>query len=116
MQLAPVGRVARGNHSDLCGPTGLTTEAFVDYVAMALDAHVKGKPLPTEAEPVVSAPYVSDDDVDYTSLEKLFEELDTDKNGSIDIEELKVGLRKLGVLPKSLLAVNKKLTSSMQAP
>jgi isocitrate dehydrogenase len=101
---------------DLCGPTGLTTEAFVDYVAMALDAHVKGKPLPTEAEPVVSAPYVSDDDVDYTSLEKLFEELDTDKNGSIDIEELKVGLRKLGVLPKSLLAVNKKLTSSMQAP
>lgn len=83
---------------------------------MALDAHVTGKPLPVEVEPVVSAPYVSDDDVDYTSLEKLFEELDTDKNGSIDIEELKVGLRKLGVLPKSLLAVNKKLTSSMQAP
>ena len=40
-------------------------------------------------------------------MKKLFSELDTDGNGVIDFDELKLGLRKLGVLPKTLLSVNK---------
>ncbi len=92
---------------DLCGPSGLTTEGFVDYIAAALEAHVTGKP-PAEAPAAdTQSPYVSDDDVDIDALQTLFKELDTDGNGSIDFLELKLGLRKLGVLPKNLLHVNK---------
>eukprot|EP00322_Chrysochromulina_rotalis_P005331 CAMPEP_0115848420 /NCGR_PEP_ID=MMETSP0287-20121206/10914_1 /TAXON_ID=412157 /ORGANISM="Chrysochromulina rotalis, Strain UIO044" /LENGTH=482 /DNA_ID=CAMNT_0003302335 /DNA_START=36 /DNA_END=1484 /DNA_ORIENTATION=+ len=90
---------------DLCGPKGLTTEQFIDLVAAELDAHVSGKPLVDKS--AGATPYVSDDDVDAEALKQLFATLDTDGNGFIDMEELKVGLRKLGVLPKNLLAINK---------
>jgi isocitrate dehydrogenase len=86
---------------DLCGPSGLTTEAFVDVVAEQLatkQALAAGKPV---------TPYMSDDDVDTEALEALFKELDTDGNGYIDMEELKRGLIRLNVLPRTLMSANK---------
>ena len=91
---------------DLCGPSGLTTEQFIDVIAASIDAHVNGTTPPAATE-AASTPFVSDKDVDMEALQALFKELDTDGNGAIDMLELKIGLRKLGVLPRTLLAVNK---------
>ena len=80
---------------DLCGPSGLTTEAFVDLVSETLNSRV----VPIVNEPVI--PYEAD--VDDEALHALFAELDTDKNGEIDFEELKRGLKRLGVSPRKLM-------------
>ena len=80
---------------DLCGPSGLTTEAFVDLVAEKLAQRI----VPKVAEPVM--PY-DGDDTDDEALRELFNELDTDGNGAIDFDELKRGLRKLNVHPRKL--------------
>jgi len=87
---------------DLCGPSGLTTEAFVDMVAEQLATQAQAKAIDA------AKPYIRDDDVDYEALEALFSELDTDNNGFIDKEELKVGLARLNVLPRKLLNVKDK--------
>ena len=71
---------------DLCGPSGLTTEQFVDAVAEGLETRVVGI---KASMPVV--PY--DDQVDDEALRELFSELDTDNNGQIDFHELKRGMR-----------------------
>jgi len=83
---------------DLCGPAGLTTEQFIDAVAEQLE----GVPAPKAA--AFEHPIVDDADVDDEALKLLFDELDSDKNGSIDFDELKRGLRKLNVLPRKLLS------------
>jgi len=83
---------------DLCGPSGLTTEQFIDSIAEALSERVQ--PLISSASPVV--PY--EEDVDDEALRALFAELDTDQNGEIDFNELKRGLRRLGVSPKKMMA------------
>lgn len=88
--------VAGKGTRDLCGPSGLTTEQFVDAVADQLNG---GKILTAGTfEPVED-----DSDVDTEALQELFNELDADGNGSIDIGELKRGLRRLNVLPRKLL-------------
>ena len=85
---------------DLCGPTGLTTEAFVDLVAEKLSASIlPAKPV-SLAKPAVPANF---DDEAFVSL---FAELDEDGNGYIDREELKKGLLKLGVHPRKMLEKN----------
>jgi len=81
---------------DLCGPSGLTTEQFVDLVAEKLNA---GTAPSVSAAPVEPA----DTDIDDSALSELFGELDTDGNGFIDVQELKKGLRKLGVHPRKML-------------
>ena len=82
---------------DLCGPSGLTTEAFVDEIAKQISGEV--------APPVGSAePFVDESEVDMEALKALFQELDTDGNGSIDFEEMKKGLRRLNVHPRKLLS------------
>ncbi|KAL1516059.1 hypothetical protein AB1Y20_002671 [Prymnesium parvum] len=82
---------------DLCGPSGLTTEQFIDEIA----AQLNGEPMPklTTFEPVPD-----ESEVDVEALEALFEELDTDGNGTIDFEEMKRGLRRLNVHPRKLLS------------
>jgi isocitrate dehydrogenase len=84
---------------DLCGPSGLTTEQFVDAVAEEIATF---KPTEAAAAPVVE-PVVHIDDADEEAMLELFKQLDTDGNGHIDFEELKVGLRRLNVLPKKML-------------
>jgi len=81
---------------DLCGPSGLTTEQFVDAVAESLETRIK----PVITEPVI--PYEGSD-VDEDSLRVLFNELDSDGNGEIDFNELKRGLRRLGVSPRKMM-------------
>ena len=85
---------------DLCGPSGLTTEQFVATVADKLnDAQL---PIPKR---VVAAVEVPGDEIDEAAMKKLFDMLDTDGNGVIDYEELKKGLKKLNVAPKSLTSI-----------
>ena len=88
---------------DLCGPKGLTTEQFVDAVAAHLDAE-----LAPPAAQAKSAPYVNESDFDTEAMRQLFAELDTDGNGAIDYNELKLGLRRLGVHPRKFFEVDKR--------
>jgi isocitrate dehydrogenase len=92
--------VAGQGTRDLCGPSGLTTEAFVDAVAEKLNSRVKPK---APVQPI--APTVVED-VDEEAMRSLFNELDTDGNGAIDYDELLKGLRKLGVHPRKMLNKN----------
>ena len=85
---------------DLCGPSGLTTEQFVDTVAEKLSA--AQLPIPKR---VIAAVDVPGDEIDEDAMKKLFDMLDTDGNGVIDYEELKRGLKKLNVAPKSLTSI-----------
>ena len=88
------GRASR----DLSGPTGLTTEQFVQAVRARLD----GKSHPY-CEPVLAAAPVKDAyEVDDAKIKDLFHQLDTDKNGSIDYKEFVGALKFLGVAPKKL--------------
>jgi isocitrate dehydrogenase len=82
---------------DLCGPTGLTTEQFVDAVASQMNLTYVPKP----ATPIL--PYEDESEVDTAALKALFDELDSDGNGVIDFEEMKRGLRRLNVHPRKLL-------------
>ena len=41
--------------------------------------------------------------LDEEALQELFRELDSDRNGEIDFEELKIGLKRLGVSPRKLM-------------
>jgi len=86
---------------DLCGPSGLTTEEFVDLVADKLREGAAAKA--ARAQPVEPVPQ---SDIDDTAFTELFKELDTDGNGFIDQAELKKGLRKLGVHPRKMLEKN----------
>ena len=80
---------------DLCGPSGLTTEQFVDLVAETLASRVM---------PIVEGPITPfEETLDEEALRALFAELDTDKNGEIDFEELKLGLKRMGVSPRKLM-------------
>lgn len=81
---------------DLCGPTGLTTEQFIDAVSEQLSKSIA--PLTESIKP-----FEDDSGLDSAALRELFNELDSDKNGVIDFEELKRGLRRLGVAPRKLV-------------
>lgn len=82
---------------DLCGPSGLTTEQFVDEIAHHISDQVL--PAPGSFEPVPE-----ESEVDLEALHALFDELDVDGNGTIDFEEMKRGLRRLNVHPRKLLS------------
>mmetsp|Transcript_10389 Transcript_10389/g.20990 ORF Transcript_10389/g.20990 Transcript_10389/m.20990 type:complete len:508 (-) Transcript_10389:210-1733(-) len=82
---------------DLCGPQGLTTEAFIAAVKAEFES-VDSPPTPTQ----MVTPVEDDAEYDDELVQKLFAKLDTDGNGSIDYDELKRGLRRLNVAPKNL--------------
>merc|ERR1712167_124234 len=79
---------------DLCGPSGLTTEGFIDAVAEKLSVKVAA------AKPATPVVLVAPKDFDEEAMKELFASLDTDGNGMIDYEELVKGFRKLGVHPR----------------
>ena len=81
---------------DLCGPSGLTTEAFIAAVA---DEFKREAPV-VPSQPVM--PVEDPSEYDDEAVRKLYAMLDTDGNGVIDYEEFKRGLRKLNVAPKML--------------
>lgn len=77
---------------DLCGPSGLTTEGFVDAVA----SRMAGNELPTVA---VHAP-TTKQDVDMDAIKEMFDQYDLDNNGHIDADEFAQMIIKLGVAPR----------------
>ena len=85
---------------DLCGPSGLTTEGFIDAVAEKLSVKVAA------AKPATPVVPVAPKDFDEEAMKELFASLDTDGNGMIDYEELVKGFRKLGVHPRKMLERN----------
>jgi isocitrate dehydrogenase len=85
---------------DLQGPTGLTTEEFVDHVAGRLAG---GDVAVAKAAPVAVATPVDDDQVDVAAMRQLFEELDLDSSGTIDFDEFSRGITRIGVAPRKHL-------------
>lgn len=90
---------------DLCGPEGLTTEAFIDAVAERLN----GMPFPAVKEQSVKPKVDVTTEADMEAIQKMFAVLDVDKNGVIDIQEFTKGLIKLNLHPKRQIKELKKL-------
>ena len=88
---------------DLAGPEGLTTEKFVDAIAELLnDAPLdqvidKYNPQHNVTKQAADA---STFDIDEQAMKKLFEDLDTNKDGSLCYKEFAQGLKRLNVAPK----------------
>ena len=107
--------VAGHGTRDLCGPSGLTTEEFINTVAIEIGTDLAaigvtdGVPAAGEkarlSEPELSMSENSKVDVDYDVVRGLFDALDSDNNGSIDFAEFTKGLDRLNILPtKQMLA------------
>lgn len=86
---------------DMAGPTGLTTEMFIDKVAWRL-----GRYLAAEEEQFSPQDVIRPDrrfsklyNVDRTKLLEMFNEYDTNKDGAIGVEELEKLLVNLHVAP-----------------
>ena len=79
------------------GPTGLSTEEFVAAVARGLDGDLELAPA---AEPVLPAENEADDPA---MVKALFDLLDTDGSGQIDLGEFSRGVRKLGIQPRKAM-------------
>jgi isocitrate dehydrogenase len=88
---------------DISGPTGLTTEAFTDLIGRALAGDNSALQPPTPAaRPEKAKPKQnpSFNLVDKEEMQRFFQALDRDKNGTIDYEEFEQGMIRLGVFPK----------------
>jgi isocitrate dehydrogenase len=92
---------------DLCGPTGATTEEFVDAVAQTLESYLMGSmsmPLLTELDKNPSMPTTKPDVALAPSAKEkimeMFKKYDTDGDGQIDFEEFTHMVTKLGVAPR----------------
>ena len=82
---------------DLCGPTGLTTEGFVDIVGKRMAGIPSGLSRVDSFNP---AKMVGWKKLDQEAVRKLFEEFDADKSGVINFEEFCVALSRLGIQPR----------------
>jgi len=96
---------------DMAGPSGLTTEAFVDVVADRFSRYIRGeeymvKPKVVKPDPKFRRNY----DVDTEKVKKMFSEYDTDGDGAISLQEFEEMVFKLGVAPKQ------KISSSIGHP
>ncbi|MDP2436795.1 MAG: isocitrate/isopropylmalate family dehydrogenase [archaeon] len=95
LQKAIHSQMVSGHGTRDLDKNGLTTEEFVDAVFRRLHDH-RTEPLPSRLiEPTVEA-----QQTDYQLMRKLFNDLDTDGNGTIDFDEFSRGMKKLGVTPK----------------
>mmetsp|Transcript_8475 Transcript_8475/g.20403 ORF Transcript_8475/g.20403 Transcript_8475/m.20403 type:complete len:519 (+) Transcript_8475:246-1802(+) len=92
--------VAGAGTRDLCGPSGLTTEQFIDAVAehMATGKVPGVAAAPAEVSPVRTE--IRDSNVDLDTVKKMFDEYDSNADGTIDLDEFARMLVKLGVAPK----------------
>eukprot|EP00658_Telonema_sp_P-2_P008817 TRINITY_DN13334_c0_g1_i3.p1 TRINITY_DN13334_c0_g1~~TRINITY_DN13334_c0_g1_i3.p1 ORF type:complete len:367 (+),score=111.53 TRINITY_DN13334_c0_g1_i3:221-1321(+) len=91
--------VAGKGTRDLCGPSGLTTEAFVDEITQRINQHVQA----AEAGEVVTKAAKSlqrNFTVDTEAIQQLFQEYDKDQNGAIDMQEFTELLVDLDIAPK----------------
>jgi len=90
---------------DLNGPSGLTTEKFVDWVAAELEVKMASPTLSDpEAMPAQEASpsrkfRKAYKNIDETAMQKFFDKFDTDANGSISFEEFVDMTMELGIAP-----------------
>jgi isocitrate dehydrogenase len=110
---------------DLVGPSGLTTEQFVDCVGAlmegedvaALQAKYAPKAPPRAAAPSPrAAPKADQPVVDHDLIRGLFEQLDTNGDGSVTFEEFERGLTRLNVAPRKGEAAARELRISLDDP
>lgn len=87
---------------DMSGPSGYTTEDFVDKVAWRLQRYLEAQeeeaPPPVLQEP--AREYRRNYDIDYVAARKLFEKYDKEGDGRLAFEQVSKMLEKLGVAPK----------------
>lgn len=88
---------------DMAGPTGSTTENFVDKVAWRLGRYVAAEIEESTPDEMIvpSRKFRRNYNVDKETLQRLFAEYDTEKKGSISIDGLENLLATIGVAPMS---------------
>ena len=88
---------------DMAGPTGFTTEDFVDKVAWRLDRYLADQ-LEQTPPPVLEEPDITYrqnfDNVDMEKLHLLFSKYDKEGNGKVNFKEFTKMLVKMGVAPQ----------------
>uniref|UniRef100_A0A6U3V5B3 EF-hand domain-containing protein n=1 Tax=Ditylum brightwellii TaxID=49249 RepID=A0A6U3V5B3_9STRA len=91
---------------DMCGPTGFTTEDFIDKVAWRLGRYLAkldeaefSYPPPELSEP--DRQFRRNYDVDHEAAKKLFDKYDKDGDGTVNFEEFEKMLVKMGLAPKT---------------
>ena len=91
---------------DICGPEGLTTEAFVDVVGSVLDRSAPRTILnvpPALRLTKPAPPKKKWTEEENQLIRKLFNELDEDNNGMLDLGEFNEAIVRLGIQPKSFV-------------
>jgi isocitrate dehydrogenase len=90
---------------DMCGPSGLTTEQFLDKVIANFIVLYDGK----VKEPAVAPPVMpSVSTVDKDKVKSLFDMYDLDSDGAISLAEFENALVKLGVAPMQVVSSSDK--------
>eukprot|EP00591_Stephanopyxis_turris_P003681 CAMPEP_0195525266 /NCGR_PEP_ID=MMETSP0794_2-20130614/25620_1 /TAXON_ID=515487 /ORGANISM="Stephanopyxis turris, Strain CCMP 815" /LENGTH=546 /DNA_ID=CAMNT_0040655689 /DNA_START=33 /DNA_END=1673 /DNA_ORIENTATION=- len=86
---------------DMSGPSGYTTEDFIEKVAWRVERYLSAQyeeKIPELPEP--DRHFKKDYDVDKESLRKLFKKYDVDGSGRLSISEMEKMLDHLGVAPR----------------
>jgi len=88
---------------DMSGPSGFTTEDFIDKVAWRLNRYL-AKQLDDKPPELQEPPrqYRRNFDVDNEKMKELFAEIDVDQDGTIDFSEFSKIMLKMGVAPAKL--------------
>jgi len=87
---------------DMSGPTGYTTEQFVDKVAWRLGRYLEDQ-VEVNAPPELAEPDLSYrrnfDNVDMAKLHTMFDKYDQDGSGKVDFKDFSKMLVKMGIAP-----------------
>jgi len=84
---------------DMHGPSGVTTEKFVDIVAARLGRYLVGNFAEDSDSKAIEHVERDVENVDTAALKGLFDKYDIDGNGIIDYEEFEQMIVSLGVAP-----------------